>query len=134
MGMIGPGGLAGAALGAFTGEEDCVADGVAPAGACPQAGIAGNAIAKTAVPRDGVAKNKIGRSRFIQVERVGTCKQNCSVSRGIPARSCEYPQFLDARTGSQAEPRKHFCRIHLFAPATNLLAPSTPPEPRHHSR
>ena len=71
------------------GGVDCAAAGVPAAGSWPHAGIASKAIART-----GIAKDKIGRSRFIQVVGVGVRKENCSVSRGIPARSCEYPKFL----------------------------------------
>src|SRR5271170_3063306 len=112
MGMSGPCVFA-EALGAFEGGEDCVADfdadGAPSVGACPQAGIAGTAIVEKTISekttaRQTLAINKIRISRFIQVEGVGACKQNCSVSRGIPARSCEYPQLLGCtnRTAGRA--------------------------------
>src|SRR5579863_6616861 len=83
-------GIAGPCVpGALEGGEDCAAAGVPPAVAWPHAGITGQTITMA-----GIARSKIGRSCFIQVEGVSICKENCSVSRGIPARSREYPQFL----------------------------------------
>src|ERR1700723_3240594 len=103
MGISGPCGLAGAELDAFAGGfeagEDGAAAGVPPAGAWPQASIAGEALAEKTTAGTGISINKIGRSCFIQIEGVGTCKENCSVSRGIPACSREYRQWCSFRRG-----------------------------------
>jgi hypothetical protein len=95
-------------------------------------------IAEKVITSDGIATNKIGRSRFIQVEGVSTCKQNCSVSRGIPARSREYPQFLGCTNKpAGGVPGGIFVAFRCYcaqptAPTQRARAsiPSTPPAPR----